>query len=66
MLLHLDFPETVERCEEYGLSSTLALPSSWNESVLKDVLEAERLTQTHIPFPIITPAASHLGCGGGA
>ena len=39
MLLHLDFSEKVERCEEDGLSSLLALFSYCNESVLKDGVE---------------------------
>ena len=38
------FSERVERCEEDGLSSFLALFSSCNESVLKDGLDAERTT----------------------
>ena len=42
--LHLDLPKRIERCEEDGLSSFLALFSSCNESVLKDGLDAERTT----------------------
>ena len=45
-------PERVERCEEDGLSSILALFSSWNESVLQDGLDAERTTLVqHKLFP---------------
>ena len=38
------FLERIEWCEEDGLSSSLAFLSTWNESVLKDRLDAERTT----------------------
>ena len=46
--------QRVERCEEDGLSSFLAFPSSWNESVLKDRLDAGGTTPVeHILFPTV-------------
>ena len=48
------FPERVERYEEDGLSSFLALFSSCNESDLKDGLDAERTTLVkHKLLPIL-------------
>ena len=38
------FLERIERCEEDGLSFFLPFLSTWNESVLKDRLDAERTT----------------------
>ena len=61
------FPETIERCGEDGLQCLLALPSSLDESVLKDGLGAERTTLLkHILFPIVkghnVPCARYSSC----
>ena len=47
-------PNRVERRSKDGLSSFLAFPSSWNESVLKNRLDVGRTTlETHILFPFV-------------
>ena len=47
------FLERIEWCEEDSLSSFLAFLSTWNESVLKDRLDAGRTTPVkNILFPI--------------
>ena len=42
------FPEKIGWCEEDSLSSSLVFLPSWNESVLKERLDAERTTPVKI------------------
>ena len=48
------FAKRIEWCEEDSLPSSLAFLSTWNESVLKDRLDAERATPVKKKlFPIV-------------